>query len=259
MISPFKREEVLKSNLRLYDSTARRYDAEHKDNIWCEKNRERIKNILGLITEDARRDRRVIRLLDVGCGTGNILRASENMADSRIGCDLSIECLKAASRYTKELICTDGSALPFKGESVDILTDYSVLHHLFDYTEFLKEAYRVIAKGGWLYTDFDHNNLMFSKMRARAKKKISSAFHFLKSVKRLIKKGDDHREVTDYMIANFHNEFGGGINPMHLKNILRETGFRRISIYAYDSNTYIPHAGAIGILRYPYFYCIAKK
>ena len=166
-----------------------------------------------------------------------------------------------SSRYTSNLARSDASSLPFRSASVDIITAYSVLHHLFDYTEFLREAYRVLDKGGWLYTDYDHNNLMLRKMLSLFRGKIFSMPLF-NSLKKAIKKNRiNNSETTDYKLANFHNELKGGINFLEVRQNLKKIGFRQIDIFAYkkQDSIYSGGKGVFSMLRYPLVYCIAKK
>ena len=257
----FTKEYVSKINKRVYDSTAHSYDEDHQYTVFSVENQKRVKKIIEYIINDVDRSDDCIKLLDAGCGTGNILSLSKDKVDLVAGTDVSVECLKLSSRYTNNLICSDASSLPFKSTSVDIVTAYSVLHHLFDYTEFLREAYRVLGKGGWLYTDFDHNNLMLRKMLPLFRKKIFSMPLF-NSLKKAIKKNRiNDSEATDYKLANFHNELKGGINFLEVRKKLKKIGFRQIDILAYEKqgSIYCGGKGIFSMLRYPLVYCIAKK
>tara|TARA_B100002003_G_scaffold235181_1_gene249831 strand:+ start:167 stop:946 length:780 start_codon:yes stop_codon:yes gene_type:complete len=257
----FTKDDILKINKRVYDSTAHVYDCGHKHSIFCAENQKRVEKILEYIIKDIDRNDNCVRLLDAGCGTGNVLRLSKDKVGLVVGTDISAECLALSSRYTNNLACSDVSSLPFRSASVDVITAYSVLHHLFDYTEFLSEAYRVLAKGGWLYTDFDHNNLMLRTMFPLFRKKILS-MPILNLIKRTIMKNRiDNSEITEYKLANFHNELKGGINFLEVRKKLKKIGFRQIRIFTYkkQGSIYYVEKGILSMLRYPLVYCIAKK
>jgi ubiquinone/menaquinone biosynthesis C-methylase UbiE len=257
----FTKEFVSKINKQVYDSTAHLYDEKHQHTVFSAENQKRVEEIIEYIIKDVDRNNECIKLLDAGCGTGNILSLSKNKVSLVAGTDISAECLKLSSRYTNNLARSDVSSLPFRSASVDVITAYSVLHHLFDYTEFLREAYRVLGKGGWLYTDFDHNNLMLRKMLPLFRGKIFSIplFNFLK--KAIKKNRINDSEATDYKLANFHNELKGGINFLEVRKKLKKIGFRQIDILAYEKqgSIYCGGKGIFSMLRYPLVYCIAKK
>ena len=88
------------------------------------------------------------RLLDIGCGTGHIIRElgmrRENV--TLIGLDISEPMIRIADENTKglsnvSLILADGLRLPFGDSSFDI-----VISRLADYS--LSEIYRVLLEGG---------------------------------------------------------------------------------------------------------------
>jgi ubiquinone/menaquinone biosynthesis C-methylase UbiE len=257
----FTKEFVSKINKQVYDSTAHLYDEKHQHTVFSAENQKRVEEIIEYIIKDVDRNNECIKLLDAGCGTGNILSLSKDKVSLVAGTDISAECLKLSSRYTNNLTRSDVSSLPFRSASVDVITAYSVLHHLFDYTEFLREAYRVLGKGGWLYTDFDHNNLMLRKMLPLFRGKIFSIPLF-NSLKKAIKKNRiNNSETTDYKLANFHNELKGGINFLEVRKNLKKIGFRQIDIFAYkkQNSIYSGGKGLFSMLRYPLVYCVAKK
>lgn len=237
------------------------YDEDHKHSIFCAENQKRVEKVLDFIIKSVKRHKDYIKLLDAGCGTGNILRLTENKVGLLAGVDVSAECLKSSSRYTKSLICSDCSCLPFKGGSVDIITAYSVLHHLYDFKKFLREAYRILENGGWIYTDFDHNNLVLHKIIARYKEKMFQ-LPLLNSLKKTIKgNAVNSYKVIDYKLANYHNEFKGGINFQEVRAELKEIGFRNIDIFYYkkQDGIYYVEKGISSMLRCPFAYCVAEK
>lgn len=102
-----------------------------------------------------------IRLLDVGCGTGQSSRLYLTRTNFYHGCDLSLAALAAARRERRAAKWTncDATCLPFATDSFDAVCFSSVLHHLPDnYLEALHEARRVVQPGGFVFA-FDPNLL----------------------------------------------------------------------------------------------------
>ncbi|HAW50619.1 TPA: hypothetical protein DCX16_06695 [bacterium] len=92
-------------------------------------------------------------ILDVGCGTGDFcIQTQRVLKKVRIfGFDFLEDMLKEAKRKKKDLRCILGDChfLPFKDEIFDGITLGFVIRHV-DIQGFLKEASRVLKKGGCL-------------------------------------------------------------------------------------------------------------
>jgi ubiquinone/menaquinone biosynthesis C-methylase UbiE len=101
-----------------------------------------------------------LRLLDIGCGTGQSRRLYASHCASYLGLDLSLEALRAARRTIPDVawVRADARILPFASASFDVVAFSSVLHHIPDYTLALREAHRVLRPGGWAFA-FDPNLL----------------------------------------------------------------------------------------------------
>jgi len=101
-----------------------------------------------------------LRVLDVGCGTGQSRQIYLDRSSSYVGLDLSLESLRlASSRFEgSEWMQADACRLPVKTGTFDIVAFSSVLHHLGDRRAALSEALRVLRPGGWAFA-FDPNLL----------------------------------------------------------------------------------------------------
>jgi ubiquinone/menaquinone biosynthesis C-methylase UbiE len=89
------------------------------------------------------------RILEVGCGAGNILERTP--AGKLFGVDISEFILhKARKKLVKEvyLFQADAQNLPFKNQALEIVICSEVLEHLLDPSESLKEVARVLSNQG---------------------------------------------------------------------------------------------------------------
>ncbi len=89
------------------------------------------------------------RISDMGCGTGVNLDAL-----SRFGQVMGVDVSETALSFCRErkayrLCQAPMSALPFRSESINLLTAFDVLEHGEDDAAMLSEAFRVCAPGGW--------------------------------------------------------------------------------------------------------------
>jgi len=101
---------------------------------------------------------RRLRVLDVGCGTGQSRRVYSSHAAWYLGVDLSREAVAAARRRHPAIsfLQADAGRLPVADGSVTLVAFSSVLHHLDDRSRALAEARRVLEPGGLVFA-FDPN------------------------------------------------------------------------------------------------------
>jgi ubiquinone/menaquinone biosynthesis C-methylase UbiE len=101
-----------------------------------------------------------LRLLDVGCGTGQSRRLYIDRCRQYCGIDLSSAALgKATQRFPDSAwIRSDATRLPFADGQFDVVAFSSVLHHIGDFGVPLREALRVLRAGGYAFA-FDPNLL----------------------------------------------------------------------------------------------------
>ncbi|MEA2560794.1 MAG: hypothetical protein QOH06_2298 [Acidobacteriota bacterium] len=100
-----------------------------------------------------------LRVLDVGCGTGQSRQIYIDRSSLYVGLDLSLESLRLArGRFESEWMQADACRLPVRSGTFDVAAFSSVLHHLGDRQAALAEALRVLRPGGWAFA-FDPNLL----------------------------------------------------------------------------------------------------
>jgi ubiquinone/menaquinone biosynthesis C-methylase UbiE len=101
-----------------------------------------------------------LRILDIGCGTGQSRQLYAAHAREYIGVDLAPAALEVARHKFADdaWICCDARALPFDDDSFGVVAFSSVLHHIGDFELALREARRVLEPGGKVFA-FDPNLL----------------------------------------------------------------------------------------------------
>ena len=94
-----------------------------------------------------------LRVLDIGCGTGVLLRRALDADTTRtaIGVDVTFNMLRQAAQRlpnTVPLVCASGESVPLRRASVDLVVSTSALHYMRDPSSMLREARRLLVPGG---------------------------------------------------------------------------------------------------------------
>jgi ubiquinone/menaquinone biosynthesis C-methylase UbiE len=94
-----------------------------------------------------------LRVLDIGCGTGVLLRRALDADTTRtaLGVDITLDMLRQAAQRlpdTVPLVCASGDNVPLRAASVDLVVSTSTLHYMRDPIGMLREARRLLVPGG---------------------------------------------------------------------------------------------------------------
>jgi SAM-dependent methyltransferase len=201
------------------------------------------------------------RVLDVGCGTGALLRALAPRIASGVGVDTSSKMIDQAIargagsshlRFQK----IDGPVLPFETGSFDVVTSFLSFRYL-DWDPIMQEIRRVLAPGGHLLiVDMVERALAWRDAGRLAR---SAAKHLLRPVR-------DRRFVRDVAALTSHPDWKTMLkyNPIRAQHEYQwylESRFpgqkleilnvgRRQRLVAFDTGPLAP-GGAVAPLAYP--------
>lgn len=91
-------------------------------------------------------------LLDVGCGRGEHLSEFRKLGFQVKGVDISEEAKELSNDLEIEIIDVEKELLPYKDRSFDVVFNKSLIEHLNNPDNFMREAFRVLKSGGRLIT-----------------------------------------------------------------------------------------------------------
>jgi len=156
---PASAHEDVQRNARTHDRLARGYDTKHAE-IYNPVEQSRLEatidDLLRILQVNAP------EVLDFGAGTGNL-----TLKFARRGCRVtaadvssrSLELLLSRVPLGRSIAVEllTGNRIPFADASFDIVAAYSVLHHIPEYLQSIREMARVLRAGGLLYIDHEFN------------------------------------------------------------------------------------------------------
>lgn len=223
--------DVKSANIHTYEATVDQYHEAgiHADTVTLS----RFQDALRLVKQELAGWH-----LDVGCGGGNVLRMTNGTAlNPRVGMDVTISALRLVMKQGFLVVLGDAERLPFKSGSMTLVTASSVLHHLYDPTRLIAEAYSVLRPGGVFFTDFDPNKLaadwswlMLAMYRAR--------LPVYRVLSRCVRRRVGHRDanIQDWnSVAEFHNRPGAGFSPARLAQDIAQAGFKVLLIFPHNT------------------------
>jgi len=205
------KERVINANRRFYNAVA--LDYEKIDG----RRTQPMKKWLRANLENIQKKCNGSRLLDLGTGTGFLTDAAKGLFSLRVGVDVSPEILEAHKDSFDLGVVADAEHLPFPDNSFDVVTSFSVLHHLYDFEPLVEEVSRVLATGGVFYSDHDMDE------------RFNKIFHIPLSMYRLFHNAKRrytraNKNITSelYDTAEWHKN---GIDSQYIAGLFRKRGF----------------------------------
>jgi len=115
-------------------------------------------------------------VLEVGFGEGYGIHHISQKAKMAVGLELSESYVENAKKKYLNSSCTfmryDGEKIPFENNAFDYVISCMVIEHVLDIHTYLKEMYRVLKPGGYLYLTTPNR-----KLRLKENEKPFNRFH----------------------------------------------------------------------------------
>ena len=166
------KEKILQANVMVHRQEAQYYEMLHPE-VYSKKEQTRITTKLQMIDEFVTDNKK--NALDVGAGTGNLTGKLLKMGYKVTAVDISPEmCTILKTKYSSYLkagkltvINSPIDTLSFNAGTFDLITGYSVLHHLPDYLTALGTLSIFLKKGGVIYIDHEASPFLGKANQAR--------------------------------------------------------------------------------------------
>jgi SAM-dependent methyltransferase len=176
------------------------------------------------------------RLLDLGCGTGFVIDLVRDKLEEIDGVDITQAMLDQVDRRGPariKLTCGDIGTYDPGPTPFDMVSSYSVLHHLYDVEPTMRTAYNALKPGGVYYTDLEPNRAFWAALAP-----LSAEDPLLDPlVKAEILKIQDHEVATEIGVsretldlAEYGKNLRGGFDETELRTMLGRVGFSKVEV-----------------------------
>lgn len=193
-----------------------------------------------------------MRILDVGCGTGNIdVVLQERLNAAIVGVDRSFGMLAAARGKVSggRWIRADSAALPLRSGTFDCVLMLYVMHHMADFSVAIREAYRLLRSGPLVILTASHGQIessfasqFFPSYAALDKARFPEVSAIVAGMKAAGFSDVSHRTITVAKVT-FDDRYLERVRNKHVSTYLLigeeefRRGFERMSAYVAE------HAG----------------
>jgi len=262
-------EKIHEANVTVHRLEAQYYDQLHPE-VFSKTEQKRTAGKLQAIDKMVVDNKR--NALDVGAGTGNLTGKLLRMGYGVTAVDISPEmCAILKTKYQHDLgnnltvVCSPMEQLNFKEGQFDLVTCYSVLHHLPNYEDALHRLSAFLKKGGVMYIDHEASPFYW-KNEANASSELIKALYLhsnplLNSMYFQItglRVPSINYELSDYWYKKEH-----ALDHGRIRNVFKEEDYESYErTDYYETSTWIPNPLSViyRLLCSPEMSCwVAKK
>jgi 2-polyprenyl-3-methyl-5-hydroxy-6-metoxy-1,4-benzoquinol methylase len=239
--NPILKEQIHKANITVHQFEAKYYELLHPE-VYSKQEQKRITTKLKAIDTQILNNQK--NALDIGAGTGNLTGKLLQMGYKVVAIDISAEMTailkKKYANYMPnklEIINSPIEDLSFNKDQFDLITSYSVLHHLPDYLTTLQTLFPFI-KDIYFHSNPAINSIYFQLIGLKV-------------------------PTIDYTLSDYWHKKEHSINHQIIEQAFKEKGFeflKRTDYYQHGTWTPNPLFQIYRLLCRPEICCwIAKK
>jgi 2-polyprenyl-3-methyl-5-hydroxy-6-metoxy-1,4-benzoquinol methylase len=263
------KERIHQANIEVHRAEAKYYEALHPE-VYSKKEQKRIIATLSGIGTQIEGNQK--KALDIGAGTGNLTGKLLAMGYNVTATDISPEmCEILRKKYRVyipkhlKVINSPIEELAFDEDKFDLITSYSVLHHLPNYISALTTLVGYLKDGGIIYIDHEASPSYWKGESSSLASLIKAIyFHSNPTINALYFQIVGLKiPVIDYTLSDYWHKKEHALNHQEIEIVFKEacfTSYKRIDHYLHA--TWLPNPLSIvyRLLCSPEMsYWIAKK
>ncbi|MGA2681179.1 MAG: class I SAM-dependent methyltransferase [Candidatus Bathyarchaeia archaeon] len=267
---PKLKEKIHQANISVHQLEAQYYELLHPE-VYSKEEQKRTNAKLQMIDKLVTDNGKIA--LDVGAGTGNLTGKLLRMGYTITAVDISPEMCEILRRkylaYLQKskltVICATIEELSFEEGQFDLVTCYSVLHHLPDYVDALRCLSVFLKRGGVIYIDHEASPFYWKNEPSSLSNLVKGLYLHSNPLLNSL-----YFQMTglstpsiDYELSDYWHKKEHALNHGRIRRLFDSENYASTRRYDYyETSTWIPNPLAIiyRLLCSPEMSCwIAKK
>ncbi|MBJ6759371.1 class I SAM-dependent methyltransferase [Myxococcaceae bacterium JPH2] len=229
-----KNDQVIAANIEVHSRLAAIYEKTEPH-----FRPENVRFVEGRLRELAARTQ-AKRMLDLGCGTGFVIRIAKHFVPEIHGVDVTAAMLEQVDRTGPSRITLhqhDTGTFPAEPGAFDLVTAYSFLHHLYEVEPTLQTAARALRTGGCFYADLDPNFYFWQQVES-LERGGNYAPVLRREIEAVAYKDEEMQrtygiDAETFSHAEYGKDFLGGFREEVLREQLQRVGFGQVDFHYY--------------------------
>ena len=229
-------KKIREANIKVHRIEAKYYDLIHPE-VYGKFEQKRIDSTLKKVDRLVKNNSGYIRkALDFGSGTGNLTGKLLVMDYEVTAVDISTEMCKFLEKKYKKyikskklfIINSPVEDIDFKKDSFDLISCYSVLHHLPDYLGAIRRLSSFLKDEGVMYIDHEISPFYWKNESSMIAELLKLLYFHSNPLLNSIYFGITRVNVPslDYELSDYWFQKGHPLNHRDIKSVFMQEGFR---------------------------------
>lgn len=242
------KHQIHQANISVHRFEAQYYELLHPE-VYSRQEQKRISNRLKTIDKQISSNQK--KALDIGAGTGNLTGKLLELGYRVVAIDISPEMCAILKRKFKShldrglrVLNLPVEDLAFVKGEFDLITSYSVLHHLPDYTQSLRTISSFLKRGGVIYIDHEASPYYWQDEPTGLANMVKDLYlHSSPAINGIYFQLIGLRVPTiDYTLSDYWYKKDHPINHKKIEQIFKQEGYQSYQrIDHYLHSTWIPN------------------
>jgi ubiquinone/menaquinone biosynthesis C-methylase UbiE len=240
---------IHEANVEVHRLEAQYYERLHPE-VYSKQEQKRTSAKLRMVDKLVKDNQKVA--LDVGAGTGNLTGKLLKMGYRVTAIDISPEmCNVLKEKYRSSLqckqltiVCSPVEELDFEEGTFDLVTTYSVMHHLPDYVRALNCLSAFLKKGGVIYIDHEASPYYWKSESSGLATLVKAIYlHSNPILNSLYFQATGLKVPSiDYELSDFWYKKEHSLDHAQIERVFKEQGYRSASRTDYfETSAWIPN------------------